>query len=59
MQRVRPNKCQLLGNGEQLNRTETLMLKRSTNDVWPNWLFKLTPTLRLVPSSRCAPYGAA
>jgi hypothetical protein len=26
---------------------------------WPNWLFKLTPTLRLVPFSRCAPYGAA
>jgi hypothetical protein len=26
---------------------------------WPNWLFKLTPTLRLVPSSRFAPYGAA
>jgi hypothetical protein len=26
---------------------------------WPNWLFKLTPTLRLVPFSRFAPYGAA
>lgn len=35
------------------------MSKRLATRRWPNWLVKLTPTLRLVPSTRFAPYGAA
>jgi hypothetical protein len=52
-------KLVLLDFGEQIKPSEAYMFKLSTGGVWPNWLFKLTPTLRLVPSSRCAPYGAA
>jgi hypothetical protein len=35
------------------------MSERFATRHWPNCLVKLTPTLRLVPSSRFAPYGAA
>jgi hypothetical protein len=44
---------------EQSHLIEAAMFSLKSTAVWPNWLFKLTPTLRLVPSSRCAPYGAA
>jgi hypothetical protein len=42
-----------------LKSNDEIHAKPIREDRWPNWLFKLTPTLRLVPSSRFAPYGAA
>jgi len=53
--------CKFILRRSVSSATGTRLLKemRTPIKLTPNRMFKLTPTLRLAPSSRCAPYGAA